>query len=546
MINFNRCFVLLMTCYLFAFSKAEAQQDCPIIPQPNRAVKTQGVFIFDQSVKIVGSKNFLPLINHFTTVLQEKIGYQAAEKKNDKTIQLVLTRGGLNHEAYQIHVSSNTITVKASNETGLANGLTSLAQLIINYNTGKISKIPNWKIEDEPRFEWRGFMLDESRHFFGAEKVKQILDWMAYYKLNKFHWHLTDEQGWRLAIAQYPKLATIGGIGNHSDKNAPAKFYSQAQIRDIVQYAAQRYIEVIPEIDMPGHATAANSAYPEFSGGGTPEHPEFTFNPGKEATYTYLTNILKEVKALFKSDKIHLGADEVAFGAKAWETNEDVKQIMAKHQLNNILEVENYFIKRMADSIKTLNAKVLAWDEALSANLDQNNTILFWWRHDKPQQLEQALSRGYAVVVCPRLPLYLDFVQDQSHKLGRKWNGKFNRLLDIYQFPGNASFADNPLVKGLQGNLWTETIYNEERLDFMIFPRLAAVASAGWTKQENKNEAAFIALIKNELKLYKKQGIYYFDPFNEQLPKKLENPSQKNKTEYVDPFVKETKFEKQN
>lgn len=544
MIKFNRCFIVLWGG-LFAFQEVAAQE-CPIIPQPFKAVKTKGEFVFDQGVKIIGSQQLADQIARFRSILSEKTGYQPAVTKNINAVNLILDNTITATEAYRLAISTHKIDITAGNQVGIANGLASLAQLVVNAYSNQRAIIPNWKIEDQPRFEWRGFMLDESRHFFGEQKVKQILDWMAYYKLNKFHWHLTDAQGWRLAITKYPKLATIGGLGNHSDANAPAKFYTQAQIIDIVNYAAQKNIEVIPEIDMPGHATAANKAYPAYSGGGTKEHPEFTFNPGKDSTYIYLTNILKEVKTLFRSDKIHLGADEVSFGAKAWETNEAVKALMAKHNLENILEVENYFVKRMADSIQNLKAKVLAWDEALNANLDPNNTILFWWRHDKSQQLEQALNKGYHVVVCPRLPLYLDFVQDESHKLGRKWQGKFNGLLAVYQFPGNASFAQNPLVKGLQGNLWTETIYNQQRLDFMVFPRLAAVAEAGWTSQENKNEKVFLQLVKNELKLYKRQGIYYFDPFNKEVPQKVENPHEKDKVNYVDPFTAETKLGKPN
>lgn len=544
--NINRCLILFLGCLVCFFSKASAQNICPIIPQPLKSNKGEGYFVFDGGVRILGEQQLAGQIAQFREILVEKNNLQFGKTKNTKSINLVLQSNIANEEAYQLDITSNKIEIKAGTQKGIANGLTSLAQLIINYTVGKSAKIPNWKIQDEPRFAWRGFMLDESRHFFGTQKVKQILDWMAYYKLNKFHWHLTDEDGWRIAIEKYPKLTTIGGIGDRTNKNTPAQFYTQQQIKDIVVYAANRNIEVIPEIDMPGHATASNRAYPEYSGGGTKEHPEFTFNPGKEATYSFLTDILKEVKSLFKSDKIHLGADEVAFGAKAWETNEDVKTLMAKHNLANILEVENYFIRRMADSIYKMNAKVLAWDEALSANLDKEKTILFWWRHDKPQVRDQALAKGYSIVLCPRLPLYFDFVQDASQKLGRKWSGKFNPILDVYQFPGNVDYAGNPLVKGLQANLWTETIYNNQRLDFMTFPRITALAEAGWTNQDNKNDNSFLENIKNELKLYKKQGIYYFDPFGDELPKKVENPNEKDKLNYVDPFAKETKLGKPN
>lgn len=546
--NFNRRLILFLGCLSIILSSrvTMAQDICPITPQPLRATQQKGHFIFNGGVKILGETQLVDNIVEFKKVLADKIAYQATSKKNDSKINLVLDGGNANEEAYQLRISSNKIEIKASNRKGIANGLTSLAQLIISHATGNSSEIPNWEIDDQPRFAWRGLMLDESRHFFGEEKVKQLLDWMAYYKLNKFHWHLTDSQGWRLAIKKYPKLTTIGAVGNNSNPNAPAKFYTQAQIKAIVAYAAKKNIEIIPEIDMPGHATAANKAYPQYSGGGTKEHPEFTFNPGKEETYSYLTDILREVKLLFKTDKIHLGADEVSFGAKAWETDKAVKELMLKHKLNTILEVENYFVKRMADSIFKLNAKVLAWDEALSANLDRDKTILFWWRHDKPQIRDQALANGYPVVICPRLPMYLDFVQDQSHKLGRKWNGKFNTLLNVYEYPGNESYVGNVLVQGLQANLWTETIYNAERLDFMLFPRIAAVAEAGWTQQENKNEDMFLKRVKNDLQLYKKQGIYYFDPFNEDINKKIENPKEKNKVDYVDPFAKENKLGKQN
>jgi len=544
--SINRCLIVFLGFIVFASSSMAAQNTCPIIPQPLKSNQSEGYFVFDGGVRILGEQQLADYIAQFRMVLAEKNNYQLSNKKNNRTVNLILQKNSTDNENYQLNTSSNKIEIKAGTKKGIANGLASLAQLVINYTNGQSSKIPNWQIEDEPRFAWRGFMLDESRHFFGEQKVKQLLDWMAYYKLNKFHWHLTDEQGWRLAIEKYPKLTTIGGVGNHSNKNAPARFYTQQQIKTIVDYAAKRNIEIIPEIDMPGHATAANKAYPEYSGGGTKEHPEFTFNPGKEATYGYLTDIIREVKSLFKTDKIHLGADEVAFGAKAWETDEDVKSLMAAHNLKSILDVENYFVKRMADSIYKLNTKVLAWDEALSADLDKEKAILFWWRHDKPQLLEQALTKGYSVVVCPRLPLYLDFVQGNSHKLGRKWGGKFNTLLNIYQFPGNEAFASNPLVKGLQGNLWTETIYNEQRLDFMLFPRIAALAEAAWTKQENKNDDTFLKLVKNELTMYQKQGIYYYDPFNEELPKKVENPNEKDKVDYVDPFAKEIKFTKPN
>ncbi len=261
--------------------------------------------------------------------------------------------------------------------------------------------VPCWRIQDQPAMGWRGFMLDESRHFFGKQTVKLLLDEMALYKLNRFHWHLTDEPGWRIEIKQYPRLATVGGIGNRTDTLAPAAYYTQEDVKEIIAYAAVRGITVIPEIDMPGHATAANKAYPEFSGGGTAKYPEFTFNPGKEGTYQYLTNILREVNDLFPAHMIHIGGDEVSFGSASWNTDPYVQSLMKKEKLNTLVDVEHYFLRRMTDSVIAMRSKLLGWDEVSAAGLPVNETVVFWWRQEKPGQLKIALDKGYKVVLCP-------------------------------------------------------------------------------------------------------------------------------------------------
>ena len=372
-------------------------------------------------------------------------------------------------------------------------------------------------ITDQPRYQWRGFMLDESRHFFGKEKVKQLLNWMAFYKLNKFHWHLTDANGWRIAITKYPKLTTIGGIGNHSDTLAAAEYYTHDDIREIVAYAKERFIDVIPEIDMPGHATAANRAYPEFSGGTISKYPNFTFDPANEATYSYLADILKEVNALFPYGMIHLGGDEVALGMQAWAGRPAIMEMMKKDSLHTLSDLEHYFFRRMADTVSRLNSKTLCWDEATEAGLQPNQTIIFWWRQNQPQALQLALQNHYQVVLCPRLPLYFDFVQDKNNVAGRKWNGSFNSLSDVYNFPEKQLFpaqARSNQVLGIQANLWTETVGSEKRLDYLVFPRLAALAEAAWTNPASKDEAAFNEHLKTNFGLYEKAGIYYYDPFD--------------------------------
>lgn len=487
----------------------------PIIPKPVSAIKQAGVFQYRNARIVAGADSLLPAALY----LQQQLSIGKTGK--GPVIKLTATKG--NDEGYAITMQPNTITIRGNSAAGVFYGVISLLQLTAQNKAGTI---PCWNITDKPLYQWRGCMLDESRHFFGKEKVKQLLNQMAFYKLNRFHWHLTDQPGWRIEIKQYPRLVTTGGIGNQTDPSAPAAYYTQEDIKEIIAYAAARYITIVPEIDMPGHATAANRAYPEFSGGGSARYPEFTFNPGKEGTYTYLTNILKETDALFPSQMIHLGGDEVSFGNEKWMQNEDIKNLMAAKGLKDAKEVEYYFIRRMADSLQALGNKTLAWDEVTQASLVPGETIVFWWRHDQPLQLTTSLQKGYSVVLCPRLPFYFDFVQDSTHVSGRRWakDKLFNSLKDVYEF-SLAAYSITPeqlpQVLGIQANVWTETIKTDQRLDFMTFPRLCAFAEAAWTKPPQKNFTDFEKRLQTQLPLLKQAGIQYYDPFN---PKQTPEP----------------------
>jgi hexosaminidase len=337
-------------------------------------------------------------------------------------------------------------------------------------------------------------MLDESRHFTGKDGVKRLLDAMELLKLNIFHWHLTDGTGWRLEIKKYPKLTTIGATGNHTDPKATPTFYTQDDIREILAYATERGITIIPEIDMPGHASAANRAYPEFSGGGSAKFPDFTFNPASTATENYLHDILAEVRQLFPhAPMIHLGGDEVHFGWEQWPKLPEVKQLMQDKKFTKLDEVEGYFVRRIADHLHDSWNKIGLWDEASRFDLPPEKTVLFWWRHDKPQGLQDAVTKGYSIVLCPRLPLYFDFVQDASHQSGRRWAGKFAELSSVYAFPESlgATLPPHAKILGIQANLWTETTVTQERRDFMTFPRLLAASEAAWTKPERKDYPHF-------------------------------------------------------
>lgn len=489
----------------------EAQQ---IIPQPLHYEVTAGQLPVP-SKPTIGSADaeFAGLIPSYRHSAGNLFGIKIKEKKRKPFIQLVRNREIIGKEAYRMTISTGGITVEAGHVQGCFYGLQSTLQLL-NQARGKGS-LPCAVIQDQPRFAWRGVMLDESRFFFGKEEVKQILDLMALHKLNKFHWHLTDVPGWRIEIREFPLLTTVGGIGNHMDPEAPAKYYTQAEISEIVRYAEERFIEVIPEIDMPGHATAAVKAYPEYSGGGSERYPEFTFHPGKDATYTFLTKILREVAGLFPSKYIHIGGDEVHFGNEQWSKLPEVKQLMDKHRLETLVDVEHYFLQRMADSIKTLGRTVFGWDEVVTAGLSNDNTAVMWWRHDKPVLLKESLDKNYHVVLCPRIPLYFDFVQHESHIHGRKWTGNYAPIEKVYRFPAEDLTggvpADNPLVMGIQANVWTETIHTPERLQFMLYPRISALAEASWTSQERKDFENFRLRLEKMLELYQKKGIRFYD-----------------------------------
>ncbi|GGH06448.1 beta-N-acetylhexosaminidase [Pedobacter zeae] len=516
---------------LFIYISAQAQQQAAIIPMPAGFVAGKGLFTLNNKVTIGYTDEQLKAVAHyFQYELLRQKGITIQQKNGSANILLVLkpTKKKSDPNAYQVSIKPDQVIISGNHPKGIFYGAISLLQLAL---TGKSNQLPVAEISDAPAYGWRGFMLDESRHFFGKEKVKSILNWMAFYKLNTFHWHLTDEPAWRLEIKKYPKLALIGGIGDYLNPDLPAQFYTQADIKEIIAYAAERYIEVIPEIDMPGHATAANKAYPEYSGGGSAGHPEFTFNPGLEKTYTYLTNILKETNILFPSGIIHLGGDEVSFGNEKWNTNPDILKLRQQENLQDNAAVEHYFIKRMADSLYQLHAKAIFWDEMADTDLPKDKTIMFWWRQEKPQQLQTALRKGYNTVLCPRLPLYFDFVQDSTHQYGRKWNKLYNPIQQVYAFDAY-SYARNDqeksLILGIQANLWTETVDHDRRLDFLLFPRIAALAEAAWVPQEKKDFKTFSTNLTGHLALYSKAGLYYYDPsktlLHPEIPVKQKKP----------------------
>ncbi|GAA4186257.1 beta-N-acetylhexosaminidase [Sphingobacterium ginsenosidimutans] len=507
-----------------------------IIPQPLACKMGQGELKLEGNFGVTGDAVFESSLHYLRKLMLGRFGISTYTSMEKDAKMIVKLDSKLQHEAYRLNIDRKGIAIYASDRSGIVNALASLEQVITGAERkGNAFLLPVLNIEDKPQFGWRGFMLDESRHFFGKEKVKSLLDWMAFYKLNKFHWHLTDEPAWRLSIQKYPWLAQVGGIGNYLDPYAPVQYYSQADISEIITYAAERNIEVIPEIDMPGHATAANRAYPFLSGGGNEKHPDFTFHPAKNTTYTFLTDVLREVKTLFPSVYIHLGGDEVAFGSDAWDNDIKVQELKKTVGLKSNKEVEAYFIRRMADSVAGINGRIIVWDEMVDAKLAKDQTVMMWWRHDKPEQLNKILDKGYQVILTPRLPMYFDFVQQENHKYGRKWGKGFNPLQDVFDFAGSQLDSlgkRKKQVLGIQANLWTETVTNVSRLDYLVFPRIAALAEAAWAPGTGRNFDEFAKKLKKHLPLYRDQGLYYFDPFTDSNPEPA--VIKKSQKQYID------------
>lgn len=288
----------------------------------------------------------------------------------------ILPASGDPDESYRLEVTQDSILIDAASAKGVFYARQALEQLA-RHGKGKIRCC---RIYSSPHYAWRGFMLDESRHFFGKEKVKQYLDLMALLHLNVFHWHLTDEPGWRIEIKKYPKLTEIGAVGNWHDAQAAPQFYTQDDIREIVAYAAERQIMVVPEFDMPGHATAVCRAYPEVSGGGEGRWKHFTFHPCKEETYRFISDVLDEIVALFPAPYIHIGGDEVHYGNQNWFTDPEIQNFIKEKGLVNETGLEHYFIRRAADLVAAKGKKMIGWDEIVDAGISPSKALVMWWR----------------------------------------------------------------------------------------------------------------------------------------------------------------------
>ncbi len=393
----------------------------------------------------------------------------------------------LGDEGYVLNISKREILITAPSAAGHFYGAQTLLQLftpdLLALN-GKIERaeLPLLTIRDRPRFRWRGAMIDLSRHFFGPDYLKRFIDLLAMNKMNVLHLHLTDNPGWRLESSVFPRLNTIGATGNFSDSNAPPALLTKKDVRELVAYAQARFVTIVPEIDMPGHAAAATRAYPDLNGG------KDTFNPlvyGPTNSYWFATNVLTEVMSLFPSQVIHFGGDEV--DNKIWQKLPDADAMMAAQGIATTKDIEHYFDRYVAGFIEQSQRKPAGWDEIVSAGVPKSS-VIFWWRHDKTKVRDDALADGFEMVMCPRNPCYFDYKQVVGGPGASGWKIT-NTVENVYNWePMPEAIAKySGQILGVQANLWTEHIADIETLERLTLPRLGALAEVAWSQPNRKN-----------------------------------------------------------
>jgi hexosaminidase len=433
-------------------------------------------------------------------------------------------------EGYTLSVTPGRVVIRAGGSAGLFYGVQSLLQLLPpevlapNPVQGIDWTVPCVQIEDRPRFPWRGFLLDVGRHFFNPAEIKQVLDLMALHKLNTFHWHLTDDQGWRIEIKKYPRLTEVGawrkGIGFGLDPKAGSAygpdgryggFYSQAEVRDIVAYAQARNITIVPEIEMPGHASAALAAYPQLSCFGGPYNTDIgggiyagVYCAGKDETFEFVQNVLAEVCRLFPGKYIHIGGDEVP--PDNWHKCAKCQARMQHEGLKTEKELESYFVRRMEKFLNSRHRNLIGWSEIREGGLAQNAVVMDWIGG-----AVEAASGGHDVIMTPTTYCYLDYYQSTNQPEPKAIGGylPLNQVYGFEPIPPKLEPRFQRHILGAQGNLWTEYIASLNHAQYMMFPRLCALAEVAWSPAAARNYNDFTRRLRVHGRRFDQMGVHY-------------------------------------
>ena len=531
---------ILAFCLTLFFSGMYAQQapatHLNIIPEPVSTIVKKGTFSPPKHITVSrpdGADNDLT-VNFLTEKLRNFTDGKVTVKNSGKaTIQLILNTTkdtSIGNEGYTLTVLPKNITIRANSAAGLFYGVQTLVQLfppeIESPHTTACNdvKIPVLEITDYPRVGWRGLMLDVARHFFTVDEVKQYIDKMVRYKYNMLHWHLTDDEGWRIEIKSLPKLTSVGAWRVEKTgwfgSFAPAKsdepknyggYYTQEQIKDVIAYAKERHVQIMPEIDVPGHSSAALAAYPDLScfpetddkhvrdgapfldwntGGRPAAIMENTLCPANENVYDFMDKVLTEVAALFPFEYIHTGGDEAPY--TFWEKSPAVKQLMEREGLKNMAEVQSWFGKRVEKIILAKGKKMMGWDEILEGGITPTTGLMSW--RGISYGIEASKS-GHPVVMSPSNFVYIDLMQGDVSTEPRVYNSL--RLNQTYKFNPIPEGSDGRYILGGQGNLWTEQIYNMRQAEYMTWPRGLAIAESLWSPETKKDYNNFIRKTEN-------------------------------------------------
>ncbi len=513
---FKKIFYPLCVVMAVCTGMANAQDSDPnmgIIPAPVSLKKGQGEFVLSQQTVLLADTVTNKAVVFLTDYIQNKTMLHVQLKQNTgaaTTNSVVLTSAGtdgLPADGYRLTISPTQIII-AGKGAGLFYGIQTLIQLI-PANRAATVNLPCVQIEDYPRFGYRGLMLDVCRHFFPVEFVKKYIDLMAAYKLNNFHWHLTDDQGWRIEIKKYPKLTQIASqraqtvIGNYHDRtpqqfdNTPyGGYYTQDQIREVVKYAADRYINVVPEIEMPGHSEAALAAYPELSC-----DPSQTYKVAEtwgvfhdiycpsDKTFAFLQDVLTEVMDLFPSKYIHVGGDEAP--KDVWKKSEFCQKLIKKLGLKDDKtgskedKLQSYFIQRMEKFVNSKGRSIIGWDEILEGGLSPNATVMSW--RGEAGGIAAAQQNHNVIMTPGSGGLYIDHAQGKNEPLSIGGNEPLTKIYSYNPIPAVLTPDQQKYIVGVQANLWTEYIPTESKVEYMILPRVLALSEVAWSPLANKN-----------------------------------------------------------
>ena len=517
-----------------AASYSQNTSGLAIIPEPVSIKKGNGTYLFKDKILVKADPSASGIVAQMKNKLESATGMSVVTDNAATGADITLSINDevnihLGTEGYELNVTDNGITVTANQPAGLFYGVQTLYQLLPAAVESKSVvrdikwEVPFVSIMDFPRFGWRGMMFDVSRHFFSKEDVKQFIDQMVKYKLNLLHMHLTDDEGWRIEIKSLPNLTSVGAwrvnktgtFGNFS-KPLPGEpkdyggFYTQDDIRELVQYAKDRFVNILPEVDVPGHSLAAIASYPDLSctpgadkyqvrsGEKIMEWPpsghfyglvDNTLCPANEKVYTFLDKVFTEIAQLFPFEYIHMGGDETA--RNFWEKMPEIKALMKKENLKNLDEVQSYFVKRVEKIVESKGKKLIGWDEILQGGLAPNATVMSW--RGISGGIEAAKQK-HEVVMSPTTYVYFDYMQ--GDKIIEPPVYASLRLSKVYEFDPLPPGVEKKYIKGGQANLWTEQVYNMRHAEYMVWPRGFALAEDVWSQPEAKNWNGFVKRVE--------------------------------------------------